>query len=358
MPVSQWNAAKKTKEPKNPQTPQTKPHAQAQQPQKSAPQTQQQQQQRAPAAPHIIESEIRTVQIHPPKNVAAKAQAPSTQAKPQETQQQKQPQKKNEAPKMSAYEEFVNKSKLLKESLGQTAPPVKPQAKPAPVIFTAPQNRNNRAHDDYEDGEYEEPYFKRPIYEPNVMTADLEEAKKVKEGGSFPGFIEIPVDKLNQKWAENSALLLKEGDIVKYKCETLSSMGPTISAWREGGVVKIQKNQIVIKRSDFVPSNIQEGDDEIEEETEEDELFVHNIRSLYVKKASLNEEREKFLGGLTQEQKEKPGLLEELAEKKRKLQEELQKKIEQSEEESMKDAMDYKRMRIGKQVTIDNIDLF
>jgi len=348
MPVSQWNAAKKSKDNKKSQ-------------------------QNQPS--QVIQSEIKTVQIHPPKNAAAKAQnqnqaqtqpASSTQQKQQENQQQQQkPQKKNEAPKTSAYDEFVNKSKLLKESLGQTAPPAqhnKPavpafqqEKKPfvAPVTFPASTQKNNGIVPyDYEG--QDEPFFKRPIYEPNLLTADLEEAKKAKEGGNFPGFVEIPVEKLNQKWAQDNALLLKQGDIIKYKCETLSVSGPVVSAWREGGIIKIQKNQIEIKRSDFIPSNVQEGDDDdddVEGETEEDQLFVHNLRGVYVKKTCLNEEREKFIKDLAQGQNKKPDvLIDELAEKKRKLQEELQKKIEQSEEEAMKDVLDYKRSRIGKQI--------
>ena len=151
-------------------------------------------------------------------------------------------------------------------------------------------------------------------------------------------------------------MLLKVDDVIKYKCTTLSKevMEPVLSDWREGKIENITKNKVSVHRSDIKPREAGEeitDEEDDNEETEEDEFFLHTLNSIYVSDKSLDQERKAVIQSLLQEEKKAVAKeKEDFIEKKRQVQEELQRQLEKSEEEAIKDEKDYKKRMIGKQV--------
>ncbi len=200
----------------------------------------------------------------------------------------------------------------------------------------------------------EYPPFKIPIYEPNLLQSVAKTELQSDNKENFEGFLEINISKLKQMWEKESAMLLKVDDIMKYKSVVFSpkKMAPVISKWREGKVIDIKKNLLIVKRTDFVPTQteeLEEGEEPEEEESEEEEIYLHQFDSLRISGKSLDGARKKKFEELGKE--EKPKELEKKLEEKKKRLLNLQKEYEESEQNSNQDAVDYKLKRIGNQVS-------
>jgi len=191
------------------------------------------------------------------------------------------------------------------------------------------------------------------VYEPNLLQSVLKDENDSQSKEEFPGFLEVPIAKLQQKWEKENIMLLQVNDLIKYKGVVFSpkKMTPVVSKWREGKIIKIQKTQITVKRTDYVPHEPEEGEEEPEEEeSEEEDLYLHTLNALLVSKTSLDETRKKLIEGLTTKEEEKKAEQKDKLEERKKILLELQQKYEESEQSSIKDAVDYKLKMIGNQV--------
>lgn len=213
----------------------------------------------------------------------------------------------------------------------------------------------------YQHDQDERSFYKPVIYDPDLFHLNFESDKASgKKADFFKGYVQVPISKLDEKWKKDSTMFFKTGDLIKYKCTTLSitAMKPVLSDWREGKIESIVKNKVMVLRSDIPPKEegekepVEEDEEESEEETEEDEFFLHTLNSIYISEASLDQERKNAIQGLVEEeQKLEVKQKENFAEKKKQLQEELQKQLKKSEDDAIKDEKDYKKRMIGKQVT-------
>ena len=162
--------------------------------------------------------------------------------------------------------------------------------------------------------------FKPKIYEPNLLNSSFNEEQFTQNKVSLYGFIEVSLSKISQRYKSDGFMFLHIKDLIKYKCESFSArlMAPILSDWREGEIIEINKEQLIIKRNMLVDKH-KISDEEIdEEESDEDELFLHNLRALYISGSSLDQERKSLIMSEFKEESKKEDDQKEIANRKKK----------------------------------------